>query len=644
MPYWRNVHQALEQSQQEQFQRAASEQTGNRVAFLGDVENCWYCLAAWCAGTGLVVLVLLERRRKIRRWWNGSGVWKKGLALFPAALLVGFPVVVAGVFVCSKPIAQWILGPEPVKQNRDKLEKLVADTAQKNLKAEQTSASFERLWHEIKGQLEPSFAGAGELLDRRREVQTHAEQLAVALDVRAKLAEQVQKEFRQSQEVHANLASQYQQASSALQRRRAWRTYAGLGWLGFVGLCGILWIGGIYWRRRKNSRTCIKCARSGKLEPVLDGERGSKEFPGVECKYPTKGGTKVKGKDKKEIEICDYWFAERLRHLNRICFPTLGHSKTGKTVWLAMAYDKLTRARKYADSLRFDRERDKGTVLFDRIVDTVLHSRQWPDPTQTRELLPPLLFDLANSDRLGSSHDLLVLLDLPGKVTNWDKAGESSQRDRALKADGFIFFIEPTGVTEDQDKTLNDFIAELSQAKFGQRGRQLRTPIAFCVSKLEMMIHAPYARGPGRRTVEEFYRELSAIGWDEKNPSLDSIRRRHRLMAEMQKTIWPDWDIPHSIGDRSGGHHMFFPLTSIGMEEPDEDNSLANRNIQPRGIIEPLLWLLHMNGCPVFRSGARRASPHKPLLQSDSPPAIIVPPPVVFPLYKDPAAPEPGAN
>ena len=152
-----------------------------------------------------------------------------------------------------------------------------------------------------------------------------------------------------------------------------------MGVLGFVALGGIGLIGSICWRQMKNSRTCIKCARSGNLN-VMPGEaKRSEEGRKVRCEHKISNASK---------DTCGYWFAERLRHLNRICFPTLGHSKTGKTVWLAMTYDKLTRARKYADSLRFDRERDRGTVLFDRIVNTLLHSRQWPDPTQTRRVAP----------------------------------------------------------------------------------------------------------------------------------------------------------------------------------------------------------------------------------------------------------------
>ena len=44
---------------------------------------------------------------------------------------------------------------------------------------------------------------------------------------------------------------------------------------------------------------------------------------------------------------------------------------------------------------------------------------------------------------------------------------------------------------------------------------------------------------------------------------------------------------------------MFFPMTPVGLDRPGETN-LASRIIAPVGTLEPLLWLLHMNGYRVF--------------------------------------------
>jgi hypothetical protein len=336
------------------------------------------------------------------------------------------------------------------------------------------------------------------------------------------------------------------------------------------------------------------------------------------------------GKDK-----CGYWFAERLRRLNRICFPTLGLSGTGKTVWLAMTYRELLKAKDYGGSIRFDRERDDGTKYFDGVVNALVYSKSFPSPTQ--QPLPPLNFDFTSNDCLGTSHDLLTLLDLPGRVTEWDKADESFQRRRALKADGFVFFIDPTRAGENQATSLNDFIAELSQVEFGQRGRLLHTPIALCVSKIEMMVNMPYASDSRRSRVERFYQDLTAIGWDEANPNLSAIQERHRLVTELQKTIWPAWKIRHSIGDPSGAHHMFFPLSSIGLDEPGQQD-LKKRNVRPRGIIEPLLWLLHMNGYQVFSHGMRHAFSREPVQHGAPQSVIVVPPPT------NPGGQEPGVD
>ena len=44
---------------------------------------------------------------------------------------------------------------------------------------------------------------------------------------------------------------------------------------------------------------------------------------------------------------------------------------------------------------------------------------------------------------------------------------------------------------------------------------------------------------------------------------------------------------------------MFFPLTPVGLTELGE-RGLKDRTVEPYGILEPVMWLLHMNGYPVL--------------------------------------------
>ncbi len=80
----------------------------------------------------------------------------------------------------------------------------------------------------------------------------------------------------------------------------------------------------------------------------------------------------------------------------------------------------------------------------------------------------------------------------------------------------------------------------------------------------------------------------------------DVIEARSRLLGELRDTIWPGWEIQRQIDDLFGGRYLFFPLTPVGLDGAGEAD-LSLRTISPFGLLEPLLWLLEMNGYPVLR-------------------------------------------
>ena len=51
--------------------------------------------------------------------------------------------------------------------------------------------------------------------------------------------------------------------------------------------------------------------------------------------------------------------------------------------------------------------------------------------------------------------------------------------------------------------------------------------------------------------------------------------------------------------DLFGGRYMFFPLTPVGLDGRGETD-LSLRTISPFGLLEPLVWLLEMNGYPIL--------------------------------------------
>ena len=60
-------------------------------------------------------------------------------------------------------------------------------------------------------------------------------------------------------------------------------------------------------------------------------------------------------------------------------------------------------------------------------------------------------------------------------------------------------------------------------------------------------------------------------------------------------SIWPEWENGPRTEKAFGTRLMFFPMTPAGLNEPGETD-LGKQTFAPVGILQPLLWLLHMNG------------------------------------------------
>jgi hypothetical protein len=173
---------------------------------------------------------------------------------------------------------------------------------------------------------------------------------------------------------------------------------------------------------------------------------------------------------------------------------------------------------------------------------------------------------------------------------------EDRQRRRALEGDGFLFFLDPTSSSESQANVLQDFRNDLCRIKKVRGNAQLRIPVALCVSKIDLLVNQPYALHGGNGAIDEFYRGLAEAGW---NSTLAAIEARSRLVSRLRDTVWPGWPIERTLHHLFGGRCMFFPLTPVGLNGIGIED-LRERVIAPLGLLEPLLWLLHMNGYPVF--------------------------------------------
>ena len=248
--------------------------------------------------------------------------------------------------------------------------------------------------------------------------------------------------------------------------------------------------------------------------------------------------------------------------------------------------------------MEFQKITSQTTHDYDSIVEEILDSRLGTAATQRQRIPHPLVFNFRDRDWLGRSNPLVNIFDYSGEVTS-DMGVDDYRRRRALDADGYLFFLDPTYPSQPQAKALTSFHEDLRLVKGVQSGRRLRTPVALCVSKIDLLVNQTYALPGGGDAIQWFYDELAR-----------SIRRARRWTGGHSVTLAVGIAIAGNLlaglGDRASGGgafrraDLFFPLTPVGLDGRGEID-LSLRTISPFGMLEPLVWLLEMNGYSILK-------------------------------------------
>jgi hypothetical protein len=104
------------------------------------------------------------------------------------------------------------------------------------------------------------------------------------------------------------------------------------------------------------------------------------------------------------------------------------------------------------------------------------------------------------------------------------------------------------------------------------------------------MLMAPADDAADRAVMaERFYAEL---GWERQ---WHAMAARSLRAADLCHNLWPGWSFERKIKESFGRRYMFFPMSSVGLDELGE-RDLRCRIIAPVGVLDPLVWLLYMNG------------------------------------------------
>ena len=594
---WQSVRTSLDQQRLDLYDVEGSRRMAGQVAQLFSVDKRWFWLFGLVAVLTLAGVVFHERRHEIRRLLNGGRARAMGLSKFLTAAALILALLTVATFLNGNRIYESLLtvgsgrGSSPREEICRENAALAAQVAPLEQKHDELERKCEAALASAQQRIAAALPARSTLPAEWRKTRQRALEFRTTLDLLDRLPQAVEADLDQRAKLGKELDA-LTEATARYKRLRQWiRGGLGSALIGLAVSGGWLFYRGVRVRREVCRDTCPLCLGVDHLEPAPDyggHADGPRDVAVVQCKNVI---------SREPFEQCDYTFMEIYRAMTKVCFPTLGVPQAGKTHWLAMLYWELNRG-KYPKSVQFEKIRSQSSQDFDALVEDILNSRIGTAATQRDRIPHPLVFNLQDRDALGRNNLLVNIFDYSGEVTS-DMGVEDYRRRRALEGDGFFFFLDPTYPSEPQAKALADFREDIRLVKGVKAGRRVRIPVALCVSKIDLLAGKSFSLPGGGDAVAGFYKELSRIDPTGEAMTWDVIEARSRLLGELRDAIWPGWEIERQIDDLFGGRYLFFPLTPVGLDGVGEAD-LSLRTISPFGLLEPLLWLLEMNGYPVL--------------------------------------------
>lgn len=592
---WQSLHQTLVEREFLQFELQSNRHIVTQLASMISIDKRWFWLLGVLAFGVLVLASWHDRRHEIRRWLNGGRARQMKLAQILLGCFIGMTAMTLISFLMGETIYRAMLdmtfrttAPHAVYATLDAgFQKETKDLNAKIAKAEKELEKTQKSWKTAASkQLEKSDVFMNSWVKWRSAIC----EIAVESQTLSTLNEQIAQDEAKLREINGQMASLSGDTLFFLRIKHLVRFMLGL----FLSLATFLGIA-CFWsevraRLVRTCNTCPHCLSVNALQPC--------DANGLQMPAGTRSAQVLCTKMIQETpyETCGYRFETSLRPLTKLSFPTLGIPQVGKTHWLTMLYWEI--ANHYYSKLGFSCVHSSVTEEMDRRVDEIMTYRMGTAATQRDSIPLPLVLRYRDKDPLGKSEILADVFDYSGEITT-DVASDDYRRERALKSEGFLFFLDPTYPWQPQAEALKRFRKDLKTVK-GLRGNEsLQLPIAVCLTKIDLL---PLVKALGANAKSEsfrFYEELGRIDPTGIGINKKIIDQRSALTDELRQKIWPDWDMESQINDLFGGRFKFFPLTPVGLDgvgEPD----LRLRTIAPFGLVEPLAWLLEMSGYPTL--------------------------------------------
>jgi hypothetical protein len=362
-----------------------------------------------------------------------------------------------------------------------------------------------------------------------------------------------------------------------------------------AAILGALVVAPYWWAIRQSSREastiarqCPRCGEYGQLRVMRTREGqfpGYKERTYLECSNCVFRVSEAHGK------------AIRHESVARLCIPTVGIVDSGKTMLLTQCYHLVLEGKtQINEKVCLRSEPSLGSETDDKFrmyIKGLYDKYARPDPTSP-EFPDPLLIYASDMDSRGTNRLLLHMFDFAGEVLgNSPKA--KSLRKRASRMDGFIMTLDPSIPFEEQFKQLKLFYEEVAAARQVPFGTPIPVPVAVCITKMDLLLK--------RDELKEDVRQLDEVfrpGPDQP-VTLALLSARSRLLEGMLPELFTGVSIRRKIEQYFGTQMLFFPTCAMNLDiEEMEWAEDAPRIPDPYGVVEPILWLMHMSGYCVF--------------------------------------------
>lgn len=593
---WQTLHQTLVEREYLQFELKSNRHIVTQIASMFSMDKRWFWLLGVFAFGALVVTAWHDRRHEIRRWLNGGRARQMRLAQILTVCFIGMVTLTLVSFLMGETIYRAMLdltfrttAPHAVYSNlASDLEKESKGLDVRIQKEVKDLKSARGNWQKMAvKKISDSSKFVGAWQSWRNSVEEIVVQSLLLQEINGKINEDSKKLL----EIDREMAALTGDTLFFLRVKHLVRFMLGsmLAIVTFLGIA-VFW-SEVHARLRRTQNTCPHCLSVNTLEPC---DENGLQMPSNSIKSKNVLCTKVVQEN--PYEICGYRFPRELASLTKLSFPTLGIPQVGKTHWLTMLYWEI--ANRYYPKLGFSCVTSSVTEEMDRRVDEIMNYRIGTAATQRDNIPLPLVLRYKDKDPLGRTEILADIFDYSGEITT-DAPSDDYRRERALKSEGFLFFLDPTYPWVPQAEALKRFRKDLKSIKGLRKNESLRLPIAVCMTKIDLLPLVKSLGADAEKEAIHFYEELGKIDPTGIAMNKDVINRRSELTDELRKKIWPDWDMESQINDLFGGRYKFFPLTPVGLDGVGEAD-LRLRTIAPFGLVEPLAWLLEMSGYPTL--------------------------------------------